>query len=238
MSISFLYKILANVGLHPSPTLSHAGRGGKTACGFTLVEMLVAVALFAVVMTIAVGALMSVVGASRRAQASQAIIDNLDFALEDMSRVIRTGTTYYCGTGSPIGAGATLAGTSDNGGNNCDYVAVEGSLKKNASGVIIQGDSTNWQDQIVYWVAPNCGATGTSCIEKSTDGGRTFLPITSPEIQMLRLSLYVKGSSPKSSGDSVQPQVTLLLQATVQYQNQTVAHLNIETSMTQRLYDI
>lgn len=66
--------------------------------GFTLVEIIVAVGLFSVVMLIAVGTLLSLVDANKKAQALKSVMNNLNFALESMSREIRTGTGYDCGT--------------------------------------------------------------------------------------------------------------------------------------------
>lgn len=66
--------------------------------GFTLVEMIVAIFIFSIVMVVAVGALVSVIGANRKAQAVKSVMNNLNFALESMTRTIRTGTGYDCGT--------------------------------------------------------------------------------------------------------------------------------------------
>ena len=68
--------------------------------GFTLVEMIVSVALFGIVMLVAVGALLSVVAANRQSQAIKTVINNLNFALESMSRNILTGSNYRCPSGS------------------------------------------------------------------------------------------------------------------------------------------
>ena len=68
--------------------------------GFTLVEMIVAVALFAVVMLVSVGALLSLTAANRKAQALQSVINNLNVALDGMVRSIRMGSDYHCGGGT------------------------------------------------------------------------------------------------------------------------------------------
>ena len=66
--------------------------------GFTLIEILVAVAIFALVMLIAVGAVLSAVDANRKAQSLNSIVNNLSFALESMIRDMRTGKDYTsCG---------------------------------------------------------------------------------------------------------------------------------------------
>ena len=69
-------------------------RGVSTKKGFTLVEMLVAVAIFSLVMVMASTMLLSIVAANVKAQSLQATLGNLNDALDSMSRAIRTGTGY------------------------------------------------------------------------------------------------------------------------------------------------
>jgi prepilin-type N-terminal cleavage/methylation domain-containing protein len=64
--------------------------------GFTLVEMIVSLAIFAVVAVIAIGALLKVIDANKKAQSIQSSVTNLNFALESMSRDLRTGTSIQC----------------------------------------------------------------------------------------------------------------------------------------------
>ena len=63
----------------------------KKSRGFTLIEMLVAVALFSVVMVIAMGAILTVIDANRKAQTLSSVMTNLNFAVESMTRSIKTG---------------------------------------------------------------------------------------------------------------------------------------------------
>lgn len=65
--------------------------------GYTLIELIVAVGLFALIMTLASGAYLLMVGINRQAQSVATGIDNLSFALETMTRGIRTGTDYCSG---------------------------------------------------------------------------------------------------------------------------------------------
>ena len=68
--------------------------------GFTLVEMIVAVALFAVVMLVSVGALLALVNANRKAQALQSVMNNLNITLDGMVRSVRMGSNYQCDSGT------------------------------------------------------------------------------------------------------------------------------------------
>src|SRR5882672_10508798 len=78
--------------------------------GFTLVEMIVAVALFAIVMLVCVGALLALVGANKKVHALQSVMNNLNVTLDGMVRQIRMGSNYdgYSGTGCSSNSGAPL----------------------------------------------------------------------------------------------------------------------------------
>ena len=80
--------------------------------------MLVSIALFAIVMVVCVGALLSLVGANKKAQALESVMNNLNISLDDMARSIREGTNYD-GTGKIYNG--TVGCTSNSGGglNDC-----------------------------------------------------------------------------------------------------------------------
>ncbi|MEK7606343.1 MAG: type II secretion system protein [Patescibacteria group bacterium] len=77
-----------------------ARRASGASRGFTLVEMIVSVFIFSIVMLIATGALVSIVEANRKAQSVKSVMNNLNFALDSMTRAIRVGTAYDCGVSS------------------------------------------------------------------------------------------------------------------------------------------
>ncbi|MDE1988424.1 MAG: type II secretion system protein [Patescibacteria group bacterium] len=68
----------------------------KPSRGFTLVEMLVSIAVLMVVMTVASGSLMSIIDGDNKAQSLKSAINNLNFAIESMAKNIRVGTDYSC----------------------------------------------------------------------------------------------------------------------------------------------
>ena len=61
----------------------------KRARGYTLIELMVAVGLFAIVMMLASGAYLVMIGVSRQTQGIATGVDNLAFALETMTRITR-----------------------------------------------------------------------------------------------------------------------------------------------------
>lgn len=62
--------------------------------GFTLIELVVSVGIFAIVMVMSVSVLLTIVDLDRKAQSMKSIMNNLGFALESMSRDIKVGFNY------------------------------------------------------------------------------------------------------------------------------------------------
>jgi len=62
--------------------------------GFTIIETMIAVALFLVVVTVGIGSLLNTTLLQQKSQDMRSIMDNLSFIMEDMSRSIRTGYSY------------------------------------------------------------------------------------------------------------------------------------------------
>ncbi len=179
--------------------------------GFTLIELLVSVAIFSVVMLIAVGSLLSMVEASRKAQAMKSVINNLNFALESMSRTIRVGTTYHCGTTGTISSAQNCA-------QGSSYFAFEKS----------GGDTGSSADQVIYRLL-------SSRIERSTDGGGEFIPITASEVIVETLTFYVVGAE---SSDTTQPKVVMVVRGYAEVTARTRTEFNLQTTIAQRLPDI
>lgn len=67
----------------------------KSQKGFTLIEMIVSLGLFIVVALIAVGALLKVMDANKKSLNLKTAINNLNFAMESMSREMRVGSNYH-----------------------------------------------------------------------------------------------------------------------------------------------
>lgn len=72
----------------------------KLNSGFTLLEILVALALFIVVMTIGLGSVINVLEANRKSASLKSVMTNLNFAIEIMSREIKFGRSYGCSIGT------------------------------------------------------------------------------------------------------------------------------------------
>ncbi|MEK7531417.1 MAG: type II secretion system protein [Patescibacteria group bacterium] len=179
--------------------------------GFTLVEMIVSVGLFTAVSFIATGSLLSIVLVNKKVQAQQAVMNNLNFALESMTRDIRVGKAYHCG-------GGTFTDPQDcsGGGDYFSFLSAENA------------------QQYVYRLEP-----GGSVIEKSTEGGvlGSYTDLTAEEIHINSLSFVVKGSA---LGDGIQPSVLIALSGYAFIESQSrpeKVDFSLQTTVSQRLID-
>ncbi|OHA58206.1 MAG: hypothetical protein A2571_03010 [Candidatus Vogelbacteria bacterium RIFOXYD1_FULL_44_32] len=69
----------------------------KTKRGFTLIELMVSVSIFAIVTLITSGSFIVLANIYRKVQSNRAIIDNLNLAMDTMTLQIREGENYSIG---------------------------------------------------------------------------------------------------------------------------------------------
>ena len=183
--------------------------------GFSLIEMLVSIALFAIVVTTSVGTLLVLVDANSKSQSIQIAINNLSFAVDVLTRQLRTGTDFYCANNqAAIVTGSSLrSGTSDcsNGGNAIAFT-----------------DTRTGQRVGFALTHPD----GTA-IQRRIDGvgGSAWLDMTGSNITITNLDFVVTGSG---SGDDIQPSVTIFIDASVGDVTGLGSQFQIQTSVTQR----
>jgi len=181
--------------------------------GFTLVELLVALTLFTFVVLAAVASLYSVNDASRKVTAMRGVLDNLNFAMESMSRTIRTSTTIVCGgTTKPVGAT-----------NNCPFPT--GPLSNRISVKSTLGVKADVEYRL---------NTTTHQVEKRVNEGSGYgnwIAITSPEINVQTLNFYVKGAD---TGDLFQPSVIIMIQGIATANTGDSAPFAVHTLISQR----
>ena len=179
--------------------------------GFTLIEMMVAVSIFAVVMTVSAGSLLTIIDANNKSQSLKSVMNNLNFALENMSRNIRVGTLYNIESGinSPGCTGGThMEFTPRGGGDSIIYKLEQHDLYPN--------DLAKFQ------------------IEKSIDGGSSFLTISSPEIVIEHLCFYGEGLDPS---DQIQPRVLITSRGYAGQKEKIRTSFNLQTTVSQRQLD-
>ncbi len=70
--------------------------------GFTLIELMTSITIFIVVMTISIGSILSIFDANRKSRSLKAVMNNLNLAVETMSKEMRFGRNYSCGLGYSV----------------------------------------------------------------------------------------------------------------------------------------
>lgn len=199
-------------------------------CGFTLIETLIAVGLFSIVTTIASGAFLVMVNADRTSRALRIATDNLNLALEDMSRRIKTGTTYGCGVASGtqdcLSPAGVMLSFSDQVEAKIRYKRGEGAGSPNANPIAGCGSA-------LYVTSVGGVPTNKGCILRSTNGA--WVPVTSHEIDVKILKFLVEGSS---SVDNIQPYAVILIEGEVNAPPHPALKFKMQTMVTQRQLDV
>ena len=67
--------------------------------GFTLFEMIVSLGVFSIAVLMILSSLLSITGAQKKAITLETVEDNLRFAIDSISKEVRTGYDYDCGGG-------------------------------------------------------------------------------------------------------------------------------------------
>ncbi len=146
--------------------------------GFTLVELMVSLMIFTIVVLAAVGSLYTVNNASRKVQSMRSVLDNLSFAIESISRTVRTSNSVVCGGSLNI-----------SGNPNCPFAS-------QATNAMLLVDSTIGVHELVeYRLGYYSSGNGTIQKRAQESGVWTnWISLTSPEINIKHLYFYVEGA--------------------------------------------
>ncbi len=213
--------------------------------GFTLIEIIVSLGVFSTVVTIAVGALLVLVAANQQLQIEQSVMTNLSFALDSMTREIRTGTAYNCDSAPNVNAG----GTGNNPfaeGNDLDVVhevddyddcdAPEADDVLRGLSFIESGDSiSGGGDRVLYFFDSD-----EQTIYRRI-GTEAAMPVISPTSGTVinDFVFWVTGTEPLESafsGRLQQPAVTIFIDASSA--EEPDKHYYLQTTVTQRTLDL
>lgn len=183
--------------------------------GYTLVEMIVSIALFSIVVLIVMTTYITLISLDRQARASNQLAASLSFVVDSMARNIRTGSDYTCtDLSSPNCVRDDEIKFKDSEGDYLSYV-------RTADGRIGQCTLTDLTD---------------TCLDAEAT------PLTDPKITVSRLNFYVRGvaaaSGPVASDYNVQPMVSFVIQGSMRTDAGETTSFSIQTSATQRIIDI
>lgn len=182
--------------------------------GFTLVELLVSLTLFIIVVLALIGSLYTVNDASRKVQAMRTVMDNLNFAMESISRTVRTSENITCS-----GVGSASCPITGSGSREIMMNSTLGERQKVEY-------KWNPDDKSVQKRTTNLDSAGLP-IGVST----AWQTITSPEISVDHMVFYIDGADPL---DKKQPSVAVQLDGVASVPNGSPIPFSIQTYLSQR----
>ncbi len=200
--------------------------------GFSLVELMVALTIFSIVMTVAIGTLLVLIDANTKAQALSTATTNLSFAIDSMTRNLRTGKDFYCTNATISDTQAdglydsSTFGTTKTqncpGGGGSVIIYTPGFATTTRVGYRLNGQ------QIEQWVDRN----------SSTDG---WVPITSNQpptaVSITRMVFDLTGSDNTSATtpDYSQPAISLIIEGEVDNGLTNTTNFKVQSNVTQRV---
>ena len=199
-------------------------RFASQSAGFTLVEMIVSLALFSVVVTITVGALLSLIGSNDQLRGQQAVMTNLAFALDSMTREIRTGSYYHC----PAATSTIATGIQESLGTTTRDCTPGAGISFIEGGDSITGVVNR---RVAYYL------DGSQIMRRVGNG--TPQSMTADGIHIAEMRWWVTGSRPLSVGNTggglEQPTVTIFIDAR---ESASGDPNYVQTTITQRALDL
>lgn len=194
--------------------------------GFTLVELIVSMALFIIVVFITTSAFLTLATLSKKASTTRIAMDNLSIAIEMMARNMRTGYTYHCdGDLSTSYSASDLKG---NGFMNNDGTPSATFSAKDCPGGLPYIAFESADGDLMFFRLDNDNSVRMARgIENQTN------TITSSDIFIDTFKVYVIGAD-NSSGATNQPRVNIVVQGTTGTDPRTQSKFSIYTSVTQR----
>jgi len=190
----------------------------KSECkGFTLIELMVATALFIIVMIMSMGSLGVSGSTNKKAQQLSLAMENVNFAMESMTRSLRVGSNYVCRMGTNTIDLSSVQPTAD-----CDFTTDGGYL------VAFKPAITNSSYPFIAFKTYNNG-TWTSL--QRCDNNTTCTDLTSSNVNIEILKFFVIGADSTTSG--IQPEVYIMIKGTVTVQG-SASSFAIQTIASQR----
>lgn len=175
--------------------------------GFTLVELMVATSLFMIIMISAIGSLIMLIDESKNSRSVRIAMENVNFAMESMTRSIRMGTGYYCGNISNLSDISDISLGCTNGGSIISFVPQE-------------IDSMPATSRVEYRLESN------TIKRFDSTNSVTGVPIVSSDVSVSKLKFFVRV-------DGVQPMVYIIMEGTVKV-NGVPTSFALQTLASQR----
>lgn len=194
--------------------------------GFTLIEIMVATSIFMIIMLIAFGTLISTSNTAKKSQALRSAMDNVNFAMESMTRSLRTSTDYYCIVdGASVSLPVFESLVSD-----CPLSNSPGGAAIVFTPPVLPSDPPQTPRNAAYRVIERSDGTGTHVLQSCTP---KCYDLVSQDIDITKLTFFVDGSDPN---DEIQPSVYIIIKGTVLSKG-VPSTFAIQTMTSQRTFE-
>jgi type II secretory pathway pseudopilin PulG len=192
--------------------------------GFTLIELMVSTSIFIIVMLVVIGSLVISSNTAKQSQALAQAMDNVNFAVDTMSRSLRIGSHYACITpGESVNLDpsvaiqpADCAPGGNTYGDKVEFMSASSSAPSVAS------------VPTVYELYPDIPGSPSTLRRCTAATGCVDLVASNVDVQVLKF--FVKGSDPN---DGMQPSVYILMKGVVTVKNVPTSFA-IQTIASQR----
>jgi len=177
--------------------------------GFFIAELIVAIFIFGIVMTVSIGALVTALDSNKKTQSLKSVLNNLNVVLDTMSKTLTVGTNYYCGAVLPLPLPFDLNQDCPDGSNEDNGNSLHFSFNEDL------GNNGEADDAITYMFVPGAlGASGYIARTIHSDIGVTEpIRMTAPEVNITDMKFFVTGTTPTSSSNPnfEQPKVLIVV---------------------------
>ena len=179
---------------------------------FTLLEMIIATALFLTAMTMSIGIFIATMNANNKITRIQDVENEARYILEMISKEVRLGTINY------------------------DYYKIiYGDTFENPTSILSIVDAA---DDVSYF-ALNGDENSSGIIQLSLDGGDNWSNLTTDSIQVQSLDFYLIPETNPYAGDASnikQPLVLVYLSANYNRDGEMDGKIDIQTAISSRIY--
>lgn len=191
--------------------------------GFSLIEVLVSLALFAIVVSVSVSTLIVLIDANSRAQETREVMTQVSSVLDAMTREIRTGYNYRCNSDLELDDNAADPADCSDGLDQFAFTESGGSLTS----------AVGSSNRIGYRLH-----NGKIQRNLGGPGGISWQDVTPDNVTITTLKFTTTGAERTSASDYDSPLVTIIIEGSVQSFNGSVETFALQTSVTQRLLDL
>lgn len=198
--------------------------------GFTLIEIMVSVAIFTIIMTIGMGSLVNLVSTYRIAEQEKKVHDSVNYAMETISREARLGQNYRNWSNprslnsisdTSLLSGDDGSGETNNSGNSAGF------------GFLASDD----RGYLVFYLEN--GALIRAQFDPITGSFRSRDTLTDrSQVEITNFSFLILGTERKSvDGDLNQPFTLLRIQAKAGVASENNFTTDVQTIVSQRILD-